>query len=173
MQTSIFDFMMPEVSIDKPIRLIELFGGYGSQVMALKRIGANVEHWKMSEWEIDADKSYNSVHNDKDFKNYARGKSREQLARKLYKRGISNDGSTPMPYSKIRKMSLEQLQKTYNSFCQNQNLGSITNIKGKQLNIVNTNKYEYIMTYSFPCTDLSLSGKQKGMWNKKRTAMGS
>ena len=84
MQTSIFDFMMPEVSIDKPIRLIELFGGYGSQAMALKRIGANVEHWKMSEWEIDADKSYNSVHNDKDFKNYARGKSREQLARKLY-----------------------------------------------------------------------------------------
>lgn len=172
MQTSIFDFMMPEVSIDKPIRLIELFGGYGSQVMALKRIGANVEHWKMSEWEIDADKSYNSVHNDKDFKNYARGKSREQLARKLYKRGISNDGSTPMPYSKIRKMSLEQLQKTYNSFCQNQNLGSITNIKGKQLNIVNTNKYEYIMTYSFPCTDLSLSGKQKGMKKGSGTRSG-
>jgi len=172
MQTSIFDFMMPEVSIDKPIRLIELFGGYGSQVMTLKRIGANVEHWKMSEWEIDADKSYNSVHNDKDFKNYARGKSREQLARKLYKRGISNDGSTPMPYSKIRKMSLEQLQKTYNSFCQNQNLGSITNIKGKQLNIVNTNKYEYIMTYSFPCTDLSLSGKQKGMKKGSGTRSG-
>lgn len=172
MQTSIFDFMMPEVSIDKPIRLIELFGGYGSQAMALKRIGANVEHWKMSEWEIDADKSYNSVHNDKDFKNYARGKSREQLARKLYKRGISNDGSTPMPYSKIRKMSLEQLQKTYNSFCQNQNLGSITNIKGKQLNIVNTNKYEYIMTYSFPCTDLSLSGKQKGMKKGSGTRSG-
>lgn len=172
MQTSIFDFMMPEVSIDKPIRLIELFGGYGSQAMALKRIGANVEHWKMSEWKIDADKSYNSVHNDKDFKNYARGKSREQLARKLYKRGISNDGSTPMPYSKIRKMSLEQLQKTYNSFCQNQNLGSITNIKGKQLNIVNTNKYEYIMTYSFPCTDLSLSGKQKGMKKGSGTRSG-
>lgn len=172
MQTSIFDFMMPEISIDKPIRLIELFGGYGSQAMALKRIGANVEHWKMSEWEIDADKSYNSVHNNKDFKNYARGKSREQLARKLYKRGISNDGSTPMPYSKIRKMSLEQLQKTYNSFCQNQNLGSITNIKGKQLNIVNTNKYEYIMTYSFPCTDLSLSGKQKGMKKGSGTRSG-
>lgn len=163
MQTNIFDFLMPEIEINKPIRLIELFGGYGSQAMALKRIGANVEHWKMSEWEISADKAYNSVHNNNNFKNYSKGKSKEKLARKLYKRGISNDGSTPLTYSKINRMNIEQLAQIYNSFCQNQNLGSITNIKGKQLNIVDTDKYEYIMTYSYPCTDISLSGKQMGM----------
>ena len=125
MQTNIFDFLMPEIEINKPIRLIELFGGYGSQAMALKRIGANVEHWKMSEWEISADKAYNSVHNNNDFKNYSKGKSKEKLARKLYKRGISNDGSTPLTYSKIKRMNIEQLAQIYNSFCQNQNLGSI------------------------------------------------
>ena len=72
MQTNIFDFLRPEIKINKPIRLIELFGGYGSQAMALKRIGARFEHWKLSEWEIAADKSYNAIHNDKDFRNYAK-----------------------------------------------------------------------------------------------------
>ena len=86
MQTNIFDFLRPEIKISKPIRLIELFGGYGSQAMALKRIGARLEHWKLSEWEIAADKSYNAIHNDKDFRNYAKGKSREQLARRLWKK---------------------------------------------------------------------------------------
>lgn len=53
---------LPEISIDKPIRLIELFGGYGSQFMALKRIGANVESWLLCEFDEFAVKSFNSVH---------------------------------------------------------------------------------------------------------------
>ena len=32
----------------------------------------------------------------------------------------------------------------------------------KDLEIEDTDKYEYIMTYSFPCTDISLAGEQKG-----------
>lgn len=39
----------------------------------------------------------------------------------------------------------------------------ITKIHAADLGIVETDKYEYIMTYSFPCTDLSTAGKQKGM----------
>lgn len=38
----------------------------------------------------------------------------------------------------------------------------ITKIKGSDLEIADTNKYCYIMTYSFPCQDLSLAGKQAG-----------
>lgn len=36
-------------------------------------------------------------------------------------------------------------------------------VHGKDLEIVDTDKYEYIMTYSFPCQDLSLAGKRQGM----------
>lgn len=39
----------------------------------------------------------------------------------------------------------------------------ITKIHAADLGIVETDKYEYIMTYSFPCTDLSSVGKQQGM----------
>jgi len=34
----------------------------------------------------------------------------------------------------------------------------ITEVKASDLGIVDTDKYTYIMTYSFPCTDLSLAG---------------
>lgn len=39
----------------------------------------------------------------------------------------------------------------------------ITKIHADDLGIVDTDKYCYIMTYSFPCQDLSLAGKQQGM----------
>lgn len=48
-QTSIFD-ALPKYKIDKPIRLIELFAGYGSQALALKYLGVPFEHWKIAEW---------------------------------------------------------------------------------------------------------------------------
>ncbi len=39
----------------------------------------------------------------------------------------------------------------------------ITQISADDLEITDTDKFEYIMTYSFPCQDLSVAGKQKGM----------
>lgn len=40
------------------------------------------------------------------------------------------------------------------------------------MGIVNTDKYDYIMTYSFPCTDLSKAGKQQGMSRESGTRSG-
>lgn len=62
-QISIFDLTMPMIKIDKPIRLIETFAGYGSQSMALKAIGVKFEHYKMIEFDKYAVASYNAVHN--------------------------------------------------------------------------------------------------------------
>lgn len=39
----------------------------------------------------------------------------------------------------------------------------IRDLHGADLGIVDTDKYFYIMTYSFPCQDLSKAGKQRGM----------
>ena len=46
-ETNLFNFDFPFYKITKPIRLIELFGGVGSQAKALKNIGANFEHYKL------------------------------------------------------------------------------------------------------------------------------
>ena len=48
----------------------------------------------------------------------------------------------------------------------------ITKITGKDLGIVETDKYDYIMTYSFPCKDLSKAGKGAGMRKGSGTRSG-
>ena len=48
----------------------------------------------------------------------------------------------------------------------------ITKISAEDLGIVDTDKYCYIMTYSFPCQDLSVAGKQKGMSRNSNTRSG-
>lgn len=61
-QMDIFDYIRKPFKIDKPIRLIELFGGIGSQAMALRNIGANFEHHLLVEWEDAPVRSYNAIH---------------------------------------------------------------------------------------------------------------
>lgn len=48
----------------------------------------------------------------------------------------------------------------------------IKEIKARDLEIIETEKYCYIMTYSFPCTDLSRAGKVKGMKKGSGTRSG-
>lgn len=48
----------------------------------------------------------------------------------------------------------------------------ICQMHGEDLNIVDRDKYTYIMTYSFPCQDLSLAGKKQGMRKGSGTRSG-
>ncbi len=48
----------------------------------------------------------------------------------------------------------------------------ITGLKASDLGIVDTNQYCYILTYSFPCQDLSIEGKQAGMKKGSKTRSG-
>ena len=115
---SIFDSQKTPLKIDKPIRLIELFAGIGSQAKALKRLGANFEHYRICDFDKYAIKSYNAIH--------------------------GTDFVT----------------------------SNITQITAADLGIVDTDKYCYIMTYSFPCQDLSLAGKGNGMAKGSGTRSG-
>lgn len=117
-QIDIFDLIRKPISITKPIRLIELFAGYGSQAMALRDIGAKFEHYRVVEFDKYAIASYNAVH------------------------------GTDFPTM------------------------DITKVHASDLNICDTEKYCYFMTYSFPCTDLSVAGKQAGMKKGSGTRIG-
>ena len=61
-QLSMFDLTMEEFKITKPIRLIELFAGVGSQAMALRYLGADFEHYRVVEFDKYAIASYNAIH---------------------------------------------------------------------------------------------------------------
>lgn len=63
LQSDLFEEEMPEISIHKPIRLIELFAGMGTQIQALKRLGVNVQSHFVCEFDKYAIAVYNSMHN--------------------------------------------------------------------------------------------------------------
>ncbi len=48
----------------------------------------------------------------------------------------------------------------------------IRNVRGADLGIVDVEKFTYLLTYSFPCQDLSLAGKQLGMTKGSGTRSG-
>ena len=54
-------------------------------------------------------------------------------------------------------------RKIYNNIITTHNLGSICNVHSIDLAISDLDKFTYLLTYSFPCQDLSLAGKKKGM----------
>lgn len=60
---NIFELIYKSFKITKPIRLIELFAGYGSQALALKYLNANFEHYKVCEFDKYAIETYNAIHN--------------------------------------------------------------------------------------------------------------
>lgn len=176
-QMTIFDYQDIDSNnkiskISKPIRLIELFAGLGAQAKALQKIGANFEHYKISEWEVHACASYHKIHMKEDKTDYSKNYSDKELIEILSDIGISIDGKTPMSKSKIKSKSEKWHRRVYNDFCATHNLGSITNISGGDLEIVNKDKYCYLLTYSFPCQDLSVAGKQKGMTKGSDTRSG-
>ena len=157
---NLWEFIYPMKRITKPIRLIELFAGIGSQFKALKVLTQNVESYKICEWAYNSYCSYNAIHI-KDYKDYSNGLTKEQLIKKV--KGTSLNYNEPLTDKQLASKPLEWLKNAYNNIVATHNLVNIMEIHGKDLEIVDTDKYEYIMTYSFPCQDLSLAGKRLGM----------
>ena len=141
---------MEQFKITKPVRLIELFGGLGSQAMALKRLGIPFEHWRLSEWDCASAASYKAIHFEDDHKDYSKDKTKEELIEILDRLGISTDGKSPLIKDKIARKGESWLRETYNNFRATRNIGSIMKRGGVDLGITNTDKYCYMLTYSFP-----------------------
>lgn len=172
-QLDIFDLTLPTFRIDKQIRLIELFAGIGSQAMALRDLEVNFEHYRISEWEVNANRSYKAIHNPDDSADYSKKfKKVKWLVRVLYEYGISVDGKTRLTLRQIRNRGEKWCRQTYNEFRANHNIGSVLNAHALDLRIKDTDKFGYIVTYSFPCQDLSTAGRRKGMAKGSGTRSG-
>lgn len=163
-QINIFDVLYPKYKIEKPIRLIEFFAGYGSQALALKYLGIPFEHWKICEWAVRSIQAYKDIHMPNEYHPYGYlEESKEDLAQYLFDLGISSNYNEPMTLEQIKRLSQESLATLCENIYVTNNLVNIQKVKGQDLEIVDTDEYDYILTYSFPCQDLSLAGKGKGM----------
>ena len=170
-QISLFDGDH-KLTIDKPIRLIELFAGYGSQALALKYLGANFEHWKICEWAVKSIQAYKDLHFGDDNTDYSAAKTQDEVIDYLYGKGISANYNEPMTIDQIKRLGEEKQRVIYNNLIATHNLVSVCNCHASDLEISDTDKYTYIMTYSFPCQDLSLAGKGLGMEKGSGTRSG-
>jgi hypothetical protein len=107
-QISMFDLLMPTFKINKPLRLIEFFAGYGSQALALKYLGAKFEHWKICEWALPSIIAYASLHRnelafyDKDFSQQL---SKNEIAEYLFKKGVSIDYNQPATLDQLKRVA--------------------------------------------------------------------
>lgn len=115
MKNDIFKILFPKYYLNgKKVRLIELFGGIGSQAKAFEILNKNYpnevifEHYRLVEFDEKCIISYNAIHNTK-FK-----------------------------------------------------VLDITKLSADDLGIKTDNEYIYVLTYSFPCQDISTAGLQKG-----------
>lgn len=150
-------------TIDRPVRLIELFAGYGSQYLAMKRLGINVESWRIAEWAVKSIQAYKDLHFGDDNTDYSAELSDGEIAEFLFRKGISADYNKPMTMEQIKRLGEQKRRTIYNNIIATHNLVSVTNTHAQDLGIIDTDKYIYCLTYSFPCQDLSLAGKGAGM----------
>lgn len=155
-QLSIFDIMYPKYKITKPIRLIEFFSGYGSQALALKYLKIPFEHWKTCEWAVKSIQAYKDIHFPNKETDIGNDLTKDDLIYILEKLGISSNYNEPMTLDQIKRLNEEQLRNIYKNIVITNDLVNIQQVKGSDLEISDTDKYEYILTYSFPCQDLSL-----------------
>lgn len=156
---------------DKPIRLIELFAGYGSQALALKYLGVQFEHYRISEWATKSIQAYKDLHATDDRTDYSQGLTLAEIKAWLTGK-ISTDYSTPATAEQIGRFSEKTARTLYNNMRATRNIGSITQATASDLAIEDTDKYLYIMTYSFPCQDLSAAGNGAGMAKGGQTRSG-
>lgn len=170
-QISLFDGDTP-LKITKPIRLIELFAGYGSQSLALKYLKVPFEHWKICEWAVKSIQAYKDLHFGYDTCDYSKAYSADELIEMLLAKGISADYNAPMTREQIKRMGEQKIRTVYNNIIATNNLVSVCNAHAKDFEIQDTEKYTYIMTYSFPCQDLSKAGNGAGMAKGSGTRSG-
>ena len=138
----------PTFKISKPIRIIELFGGYGSQLLSLKYLGVNVEQWKLCEWAIKSIQAYKDLHFTDDNTDYSKCLTIEQVKEYLFNKGISSNYNDPMTQSQINRLGETQARTIYNNIQATHNLVNIQQVKGKDLCIKDTDKFTYLLTPS-------------------------
>jgi DNA (cytosine-5)-methyltransferase 1 len=158
-QLNIFNALHERFKIDNTngVRLFEAFAGYGSQYMALKRLGVKVDVVGISEIDKYAILVYASIHTnflDVVSKMYIKSKS---ITFKYTIQDLLNmpDFTKFLFESKILKVANE-LSKNYGA------IGSFDRLP-KDIDIC---------TWSFPCQDISLAGKQRGMVDGSRSNYG-
>ena len=140
------------------ITMIELFSGVGAQEKALRQIGVPYEVTHTCDLDKDTILSYAAMRTD--FENELDSydfPSAEDMISELQAKNVGYDFMKGK-YTITTRTPINKLKQYYLADKLSHNLGDISK--------VDRLPYADLVTYSFPCTDLSVAGKGEGMKNK-------
>lgn len=138
------------------LKVIETFSGIGSQSQALKNLGIDYSVEAIVEWEIGALFAYDIIHNGTQNLKPYRHHTKESIIHILSKYNLSNDGKEALTARSLNSMTMLQLKSILASIERTNNKVDITKVQATDLPDAD------LLTYSFPCQDLSVSG----YWHK-------
>ena len=137
--------------------MIELFSGIGAQIKGTNNTGLfDTTVIATADIEKDAIVSYAAIHNGltiEQIKSYQDYPSEEDMRNELISKNIGYDFKKNT--NPITKMKGEKLKKYWLAMKLSNNLGDISKIEELPL--------ADFWTYSFPCQDISVAGKQAGI----------
>lgn len=157
------------------INIVELFSGIGSQAKAFERLSKK-RNFKFQilntcEWDVHAIVAYDYIHRGMKIPKKVEKMSKTELLDELLKLSLSNDGKQPIKEKTLMAYSEDALKRIYSSILNTNNLISVEDVKGPDL----PNNIS-VLTYSFPCQDLSnvgaLHGYNKGIDRDAHTRSG-
>ena len=144
----------------KKFKIVELFSGIGSQARALENVGINIEVQATCEWDIHAFIAYDAMHKSTKILDDVEAMSKEEVFNQLRSYTLSNNGKEPMTESVLHSYSETVLKRILSAIKRTNNLVDVSKIAGKAM----PNNTD-LLTYSFPCQDLSNVGAFHG-YNK-------
>ena len=139
------------------MKIFSTFTGIGSPEMALKNLNIDFEIVGISEVDKYAILAYDAIHNNGEFVEEV---SKEKMLDIIKTCNIAYNFSTGK--SEIPK-NFNDLKKLYNAHIRSKNYGDIRKIDESYLPNFD------LLTYSYPCKNISLGGKQEGLVENSNT----
>lgn len=139
------------------LTVVEAFSGIGSQAKALQRQNIEYEILNTIEWDIAATYAYDIIHNGEQDSSLYEDYEKSRLLLELNKYGLSLNSKEPIKETSLKSWPEEALRKVFFALKRTKNLGSITDIYEEML----PPRFD-VLTYSFPCQDLSICGAWHG-----------
>lgn len=143
--------------IKPSINVVELFSGIGSQAKALKNLGYDVKALGTCEWDLHAFIAYDAIHNSPNIPADIAKMKKEKILQELEGLALSNSGKERMEFKTLRTYSEDVLRRLYAAIVRCNNFVDVSSLSGEKMP-----EGIDILTYSFPCQDLSNVGAFHG-----------
>lgn len=146
--------------MNQTCNIVELFSGIGSQAKALKNLGYKINTLGTCEWDLHAFIAYDAIHNSAELPKDVAQMKKEDILKELSVYTLSNNGKEKMEYKTLKTYSENVLRRLFAAIRRSNNFVDVSSLTGEKMP-----EGVDILTYSFPCQDLSNVGAFHG-YNK-------